>query len=380
MSSVSLLDTGIVYRNPRPHLLSRHAYFPSVACAGGGGGGGDGEELVVGMDIGSAFEAVDVRSYSCRSNDGGKTWTPPQLIFSPDPSVFGPVSTTTRIGAVGDGKIVGVISLFDRSRPDEGLANAATEGFVRTTWALVRSIDGGRSWSSPAEFPAPIDWSCFECCSTIVPLRSGRWLIPTSTWPDWDGRDPFGPNAFALISDDRGASWPKAVEVMRDPSHQLTHWEQKQVQLSDGRLLAVCWIYDREQKRDLPNHFCVSSDDGNSYSPPRATPLQGQTCTPIALSDNRVLCVYRRMDRRGLWAHLAQIDGNAWKPLGEDTPIWGTNIAAHTAGDDAGVMAQMSTLRFGFPSLTLLANGDVFGVFWCVEDAVANIRWFKLRA
>src|SRR5262249_25863132 len=121
MSSVALLDTGIVYRNPRPHLLSRHAYFPSLARMGDGSGWGD--ELIVGMDIGSAFEAVDVRSYACRSNDGGKTWTTPQLIFSPDPSVFGPVSTTTRIGAGGDGKIVGVISLFDRSRPDDGLAN-----------------------------------------------------------------------------------------------------------------------------------------------------------------------------------------------------------------------------------------------------------------
>ena len=44
------LKTGIIYRNPHPHLKSIHAYFPSVAVLGNG-------DLLATMVLGEAFEA-----------------------------------------------------------------------------------------------------------------------------------------------------------------------------------------------------------------------------------------------------------------------------------------------------------------------------------
>ena len=145
-NDIEVLDSGTVYRNAKPHLWSRHAYFPSIVRLPDG-------NVVCGLDIGSAFEATDVRSYVCRSSDEGKSWSEPSLVFQPPPAT----STTCRIHATPDGQIVGLACLMDRSRADEGLANPATDGFVRTQWALVRSADGGRTWSAPHAFDPPLD-------------------------------------------------------------------------------------------------------------------------------------------------------------------------------------------------------------------------------
>ncbi|NLB94869.1 MAG: hypothetical protein GX785_04095, partial [Armatimonadetes bacterium] len=65
---MELKETGIVYRNPKPHVWSRQAYFPSVVNLGGG-------ELLCSMVIGQAFESPDCRVYLARSRDEGRTWS-----------------------------------------------------------------------------------------------------------------------------------------------------------------------------------------------------------------------------------------------------------------------------------------------------------------
>lgn len=370
MTSISRLQTGLVYRNPLPHLWSRHAYFPSLAELPGG-------ELLAAMDIGSAFEAVDVRSYVCRSSDGGKTWSRPALMFEPQAPGH-PISTTCRIARMPDGQIVGAACLFDRTHADEGLSNPATEGFVRTQMAVVRSRDGGRTWTPPEPITAALDWHHFETCSPIIAAREGRWLLPSSIWLDWEGKCPPGAHrAIAFVSDDGGRTWPKVTSVMDGSRDRITGWEQKLITLSDGRLMAVCWCFDYKSRQNIPNRYAFSADNGDTFGPPLDSPLHGETCTPVALPDNRILCVYRRVDKRGLWAHLARIEGDAWRPL-VDAPLWGANVESHdTTGDS--IVGQMSTLRFGCPNVQRLADGDILAVFWCVEDCVSNIRWLRLR-
>jgi hypothetical protein len=367
---ITVLDTGLVYRNPVPHLQSRQAFFPSVVSLPNG-------ELVVAMDIGSAFEAIDVRSYLCRSTDGGQTWSEPQLIFAPDESRH-PVSTTCRISRMPDGNLVGVAGLFDRTRTESGLANPATEGFINTAFALVRSGDGGRNWSKPVPVEPPVQWDHFESCSPIIAVAQNRWLLPTSFWPDWEGRCLFGAHqAVVFLSEDRGKTWPRLTSVMDGSAEKITSWEQKLVTLSDGRLLSVCWRFDYRTRQNLANHYALSRDNGDTFGQPLATPLQGETCTPLALPDNHLLCIYRRTDVRGLWAHLARIDGDDWHPL-HDYPVWGAQVEAD-GGPRASRLAQMSTLRFGCPSVTSLGDREVLVVFWCGEDFAFNIRWYKLK-
>lgn len=369
MPSIEVKATGLVYRNDKPHLRSRHAYFPSLVELGP-------RRLACAFDMGSAFEATDVRSYVSHSQDGGQTWTPPALMFEPDTSRH-LVSTTCRISTGPDHSLIGLACMFDRSLPEEGLANPVKEGFVRTEMAMIRSTDDGVTWSPPQTIVPPIDWRHFETCSPILVLPSGRWMMPTSFWSDWEGRCPHGANtAIALLSDDRGHNWSRVTKVMGGPDDGFTGWEQKQIVLADGRLMALCWCFDYSQKANIPNRYAFSLDGGSTYERSLSTPLQGETCTPVALPNGYILCVYRRMDRRGLWAHLARIRGDAWEPLAEAL-LWGPQVEAHRT-DGSSTLGQMSTLRFGCPSVRVLADGDVMAAFWCVEDGVSNIRWYRL--
>ena len=275
MPKVVNLNTGLVYRNPMPHLHSRHAYFPSLVELPDG-------DLVAAMDIGSAFEAVDMRSYVCRSSDGGKTWSPPQMIFEPDVSVH-PVSTTCRISRMPDGELVGATCLFDRTRTNKALGNPATEGFVHTQMAIVRSRDAGQTWSLPEPIRPAIDWHHFETCSPVFAAARGRWILPSSIWNDWDGRCPHGEaRAIAFVSDDGGRTWPKLASVMDGSRDRITAWEQKMITLSDGRLMALCWCYDYKTKANIWNRYTFSTDNGETFGPPLDTPLHGETCTPVA--------------------------------------------------------------------------------------------------
>ena len=65
---IKYVDTGIVYRNPIPHVKSIHAYFPSAVQLPDG-------EIVISMALGQAFESADQHVFVCRSEDGGGTWS-----------------------------------------------------------------------------------------------------------------------------------------------------------------------------------------------------------------------------------------------------------------------------------------------------------------
>src|SRR5436190_16697126 len=68
-------DTGLVYRNSRPHLRSVHAWHPTVV-------GLDDGTMLCAFDLGEAVESLDYRTYASRSTDGGKTWSSPAAVFT----------------------------------------------------------------------------------------------------------------------------------------------------------------------------------------------------------------------------------------------------------------------------------------------------------
>lgn len=369
MSPIQCLKTGLIHRNPKPHVHSEHAYFPSVALMDNG-------EMLATVVLAEAFESVDMHTYVARSTDQGDTWRLEGEIYPGTADRI--TSDSCRITAFPGGRLVAFMARCDRTdHPDEGLTNPQTLGFVPTEPLLLRSQDYGRTWGQPKPLKPPLVGPSFELCCPITPLADGRWILPTSTWKGWDGDCPSGMKMIAFVSHDRGRTWPEYMDVMADPDQHLIYWESKIVEFADGRLLAAAWGYDHVASKDLPNQYAISRDGGKTWSAPRSTGLVGQTLTPFLLPDERVLCVYRRIDEPGLWANLSHLEGDAWV---NDAcrPLWGAQVSGLT-GTSRDMAANFNVLRFGAPCITALPDGTVFTAFWAYEECVSNIRWFKLR-
>ena len=86
--------------------------------------------------------------------------------------------------------------------------------------------------------------------------------------------------------------------------------------------------------------------------------------------------VYRRMDRPGLWANLSHLEGDRWVN-DDEAPIWGAGQQRLT-GDSDNMVQNFQVLRFGAPCVLRLDDGTIFVAFWCYEDCVSVIRWYKL--
>lgn len=364
-----MFETGLIYRNPKPHLYSRQASFPALVLLPSG-------EMLASFAIGSGFEAADLHTELARSTDGGRSWQLVGAVFNEQTDR--PTSANVRISRMPDGELIAFGVRADRSRTDAGLTNPETQGFVETELIQLRSADDGQTWQGPTIIAPPLIGPAFELCSPVVPLNDGRWLWPTSTWKGWDGANPSGMKSIALVSHDRGQTWPEYVEVMNGTAEQVLYWEQKIVDMGDGRLLAVCWTHDLRNGVDRTVHYAISADYGRSFGPPHSTGLHGQTSTPIWLGDGRLVCVYRRTDTPGLWASYVRIDGDEWINQAE-LPLWG-----HTRAGEANIVGgenlsrSFTTLKFGLPAGLLLPDGQVYVACWCVEDCVYVIRWFRL--
>lgn len=359
------LATGIVYRNPRPFLKSVHAWHPSLVLLASG-------ELLATFDLAEAAESLDYRTYIARSGDGGKTWTAPQPLFQD--KVARRSTHSVRVGAVADGTLVGFGGRFYRDDVTEGLVNRANLGYVPMDLFLLRSSDGGHTWQAPEPLAPPLVGPGFEMCHRLVELVDGRWVIPTSTWKGWNGEAPHGMQAIALVSHDRGRTWPEYLPLIDQRERGVISWEVGFAQLKGGSLVAVVWSFEEATGKSLPNRYAVSRD-GRKFSSPRENGLHGETAKLLTLADGRLLCLYRRVDKPGLWACLVEIDGEKWTNL-EEAPLWQGAVSGMSGARASG--DELSGLKFGYPSMVQLPGGEVLAAFWCVEDCLHVIRWHRL--
>ena len=248
---IKTLDTGIVYRNPKPHLAAVHAWHPSLVQLPNG-------ELLATFDLGQAVESFDYHTCLARSTDAGRTWSSPQRLFHD--SIARRSTHTVRVGAMTDGTLVGFGARFYRDDPEEGLVNRANLGYVPMDLFLLRSSDSGQTWTGPQAIVPPLVGPAFEMCHRIVELADGRWLAPTSTWKGWNGEAPHGMHAVALVSHDRGKTWPEWLPVVNQIVRGVISWEIGLAQLADGRIVAVVWSFEEATGKSLPNRYAVSHD------------------------------------------------------------------------------------------------------------------------
>ena len=365
MSKLTCENTGIVYRNPYPNIRSIHAYKPSIVILPNG-------ELLTSFQLGEAFQAVNLHINLARSTDGGKSWNLEEPIFPRNESES--VSYEGRLSFI-NGEVIAFLIGNKRTRENYGPNNPQTKGYNEMDLIIVRSKDGAKTWNKPKIINTPMKVP-YEMCCPVTVLRDGRWIIPTSIWRNWDGSHPYGLKMIALVSYDSGYTWDEYFDVMVDPQNNIIYWESKILQLRDGRLLAVAWGYDQKNGVDLPNQYAISDDGGKTFSNPASTGLFGQTLTPLQLDDGKILSVYRRMDKPGLWAVVSALDGHSWRNETQ-IPIWGYESGKIDSGGSQ-LLKNWTKLRFGTPHMIKMPDDDIYGVFWETDEAIGTVRYFRL--
>lgn len=367
LATIQITGEGLIYRNPKPHVISRHAYFPWVVKADGG-------ELIASFVLGEAFESVNCSTYISKSKDQGDTWSEPKPIISLADRVM--KSDCARITHIGPDHLATIMVRSDRSaHPDDGLANPENMGFCPTELLSVHSYDNGDSWMVEQIIEPPLVGPSFEACNAIMVLSDGKWVWTTSTWKAWDGYNPTGMKMIALVSSDDGSTWSEYWNLMDGTADNVIYWEGKLVELSNGILLSTAWAYDEKNGNDLPNQYALSKDGGKTWSKPASMEIQGQTMATVSLPDEKVAVVYRRMDKAGLWMNILSYQNNGLKDLAS-LCLWD---GVQAAQKNANMVTEFNELKFGAPCITKISDRVLFISFWCYEKMVSNIRWIRVE-
>src|SRR4051794_1944731 len=135
---IAVRETGLVYRNPRPELRSRHTWHPTIVRFDDG-------EMLVTFDIAEADVALDYRTYATHSTDAGTTWTSPERVV-PDPPGR-PTTQSVRSNRMSDGSVVAMGALMYRDDPEKSVVNVPSLGYTELELILTRSQDRGQTWS-----------------------------------------------------------------------------------------------------------------------------------------------------------------------------------------------------------------------------------------
>jgi len=134
----------------------------------------------------------------------------------------------------------------------------------------------------------------------------------------------------------------------------------------------LAWGYDNETGKDLPNQYAISMDNGKTFTEPMSTGLIGQTLTPVLLNDGRILSIYRRTDKSGLWANISRIESGTWVNEYEE-PLWGYGKEKLIGAKD-NLIENFNVLRFGAPYVIYEKSGLICQAILTRQDYIFSDR------
>ena len=273
------------------------------------------------------------RTLFMRSSDGGLSWRPDP------PKVVLDWSDTTGnwdcgICELEDGTLLvnfTITGFFKRGQKPSQPSWAArpwSEQWGDWTWAyktqgwlgtyVVKSTDGGDSWSAPI----PVNVRPLKhggCRLGCWQLPGGALLMGLYGRIRGYGEEGEGESTRSalMISEDGGDHWEYYSTLAYDPASIVDYEEPGLVRLADGRL--VCFMRTHvNPSGDAKNMvMVVSDDDGFSWTPPKWTNIWGYPPELIALQDGRYLMIYGyRRPPYGVRGVISE-DGLTWNVKNE---------------------------------------------------------------
>lgn len=364
-SSIPRLAQGIAFITTGADR--RNAYHPSLNVLSD-------REWLITHDIGTSTETLDYHTQAIRTLDEGKTWAVEGPVVAKPATP--PTTHTLRTRHLRDRRVLGFGKWENRQGYETQRSNRETLGQVPMQLFWIDSTDGGRNWSAPHWITPPLAGPTWELCHPIIELPDHSWAAPVATWRDWNGNLPNGEVSGLLLSTDGGTTWPRFVPTFDGRVSGIIHWEQSVVVRRDGTLLATAWAYDPRSRETRPSVYVISADGGRTFAAPRPTGFLAQTCKIVELPSGKIAAAYRRHDRPGLWIEIASVDAAGWHSERRGL-LWG--IATSGMEGRTSTSEELNNLRFGYPSLAALPDGNLVIAFWGSAGDRHAIHWIRLN-
>ena len=246
-----------------------------------------------------------------RSTDDGLTWSYPQIIMdtpiddrdagiveTPKGSIL--VNTFTSLAYQ---RILADTKGWDADRLErwQSVQRATTQEQRQSlvgSW-MLRSVDGGLTWSPPYRVPATAPHG-------PVVLSDGRLLFA--------GKEHPAPTRRAGVweSTDDGLTWRLLSWIPTRPGDDTVHYhELHAVETADHRIVVHIRNHNKVNERETLQ--CESSDGGKTWSIPHPIGVWGLPSHLIRLRDNRLLMSYGyRRPPRGNHARISEDHGRTW--------------------------------------------------------------------
>jgi sialidase-1 len=366
---IEVVESHVVYTNPKPMLRSSHGYFPGLAELPSG-------ELLGLVVIGEAFEAVDLTTWVTRSTDRGRTWRlqGPLHDRALDPH---PTSDFLKPLRLRDGTIIALGYRFDRLDPEQPIAIAETDGALNGDDVVAFSTDDGHTWTAPTVIHRRTP-ELVELPSRAIQLASGDIVATGGLFKMPDGTTPSGQFGALFRSRDGGRTWDDSTRYFDTPGHTVAAYESHIAEMQPGRLAAICWAFEIGTGRYLTNQVTVSHDDGLTWSEAIDTGIQGESANLLYLGGEQLLSIHtHRGQTVGLYVRRIDLSGDRWRQLDERL-VWGEGMGRQTRNGQR-FFEFAHSIRFGQGSLTRLSNGDVLATHWAVIDGQGQVLTHRLR-
>jgi Neuraminidase (sialidase) len=347
--------------------------------------------ILLSFRSGTLRYSPDGTPHLLRSPDEGRTWE--DLGRPLDAALPGRPGWDYRATGLTQGRsgaVIGCVVGLDRSSPDRppwlvyNPDPAAFQGMIPIRTMMLRSADGGRTWSSswPMEGMSVPNSSAQH----LVTLPNGDILCPLETFKAFDEPGPWRYRVDMIRSHDEGQTWGESAPAhVSDPEgdpRNLMGWDPRFALLHDGRLVQFYYAFLNRTGGEDPVHVNASTDGGRTWSVPHSTGVRGQAMFPIALPGGGLIGFQqRRHEPQGMFA-LYSPDGETFDPDSE------TNVYQHeqpsgpsfvSGADAVGYMNDMIHFTFGHPTGVALGDGRALVVWYAGEETRTSIWGAILR-
>ncbi|MEV8314413.1 sialidase family protein [Streptomyces sp. NPDC059900] len=278
--------------------------------------------------VNDCSDAGDIDIVVKRSHDGGRTWSPLQVVNEGAGDTHGnPAPVVDR----RTGRIV-LAETWNTGRTDG--QNCAVP--CDRTPHLQYSDDDGRSWSAPRDLSdqiLPEDWNSWYATGPVhgLQLTRGRHagrLVFTANTETWNGSRVTANHAALIVSDDGGDNWKigatDSYPIPPEGTFRQKPSEMTVTERPDGAL----YVSGREQDGTDLGHrtHTVSRDGGNSFAAPfKAIPdlyAPQVQCSTLQFGKRMLLACPGDPDRRRTMQIRSSYDGGrTWDSVDRGTTV-----------------------------------------------------------